>query len=111
MIKSVMNKIGFKTVVYSPDGEKMGETFGRMRLYKSNARVVYNDRVTDAGVINDDTYIFVGSSDGGGKSICEEAVLTYGEHRYLVIKCDFSVLNGVGIVWAALKRLTGEVEV
>lgn len=108
MIQSVINRIGNKTQVYSPNGEYKGDTFGRIRLYKSNARVVYNDRVTDAGVINDDTYVFVGSGEDGGKEICEEALIRYQNKKYLVLKCDFSVVRGVSIVWAALKRLEGE---
>lgn len=105
MIKSVMKKIGTNVSVYSKDGEKMGETFGRIKLYKQADKVNYKERLCDVGLINTDTYIFVGSGEMGGAHIKDDCIIKHDSGSYVVIRHDFSQLNSVNVVWAAMKKV------
>ena len=109
MIQSVMKKVGSRVLVYSKNGELLGETFGRIRFYKTATDTTYN--LTDAGVIDSSTFVFVGSGENGGKKITEGAVLEYQGARYVTLRSELSHLNGVCIVWAVLKKIKSEEEV
>lgn len=105
MIKSVMRRIGSNVSVYSSDGEFLGKTFGRIKLYKQADKVNYKERLCDVGVVNTDTYIFVGSGEEGGAKICDDCIIKHESGSYSVIRHDFSRLNSVEIVWAAMKKV------
>lgn len=104
MLEKVLNNLGQKVEVLNDNYEVIGEALGQIRLFKSNAKTGENNRVSELGIINDDTYIFVGS---GNKDIIEENILRYNNERFLITRSDFSKLKGVSIVWAALKKLKG----
>ena len=105
MIKSVMKRIGSNVSVYSKDGEVLGDTFGRIKLYKQADKLSYKERLCDVGLVNTDTYIFVGSGQGGGAKIREDCIIKHDSGSYVVIRHDFSRLNSVEIVWAAMKKV------
>ncbi len=109
MLNKVLNNIGAEVAVLNHSGEMLGKTFGQIRLFKSNAKTGENNRVSELGVINDDTYVFIGSANGVGKAVLEENMLEFENERFLIIRSDFSTLKGTTLVWAALKKLKSEV--
>lgn len=105
MLKKVLNNIGQKIAVLDNAGNLLGTTLGQIRLFKSNAKTGENNRVSELGIINDDTYVFTGLADKVGKNVIEENLLEFENERFLVIRSDFSRLKGTALVWAALKKL------
>lgn len=105
MLNKVLNNIGAKIAVISETGEKLGTTLGQIRLFKSNAKTRENSRVSELGIINDDTYVFIGSGEKDGKNVLEKKLLEFQNERFLILRSDFSRLKGRTLVWASLKKV------
>ena len=107
MLRKVLNNIGQKIAVLDRSGQMLGTTLGQIRLFKSTAKTGKNNRVSELGIINDDTYVFTGLAEKVGENVVEENLLEFENERFLILRSDFSRLKGTALVWAVLKKIKG----
>lgn len=105
MLKDVFIALGDTVEIFSSQGQKTGETHARISLLKSNARVLYNDKVFETGSFSNETFSYVGATDNGGDTVTVGSTLICADRRFLVVSCERRTLNSMGVVWAVLKRL------
>ena len=111
MISAVFERLGESAEIFSPLGEKTGETLARVSLLKNNARVLYNDKIFETGSFVNDTFVYLGSAENGGDTVKPDGFISYRENRFLVLRCETVSVREYSIVWAVLKKLPAEVQV
>ena len=111
MFSEVFETLGETAEILSPKGQKTGEALARVSLLKSNARVIYNDKIFETGAFLNDTFIYVGSAENGGDTLVPDGFVRYRDSRFLIIRSEKVCVKDVKIIWAVLKKLPNKEEI
>lgn len=108
MLNAAFDTLGHEMRILSPDGIQTGTAKARIHLLKNNARVLYREDIAEPGVLNDETFVYLGDCDQGGDTVQEEGYIQFGKSLFLVLRCDLVSVKKFRLVWAVLKKLPVE---